>query len=119
MNNEIIDKFISENSEVKLDENDFYTDDTIEHNIDNLLHNSRDKSELLEKKQMNDEIDKEVQNLSKKISGWLKKTKSLEGRLLLSGLYSILAGSYYSKNEKIKQKSIAMVRQYLSIVAKL
>ena len=119
MNNEIIDKYISENCEVKFDENDFYTDDTIEHNIDNLLHNSRDKSELLEKKQMNDQIDKEVQNLSKKISGWLKKTKSLNGRLMLSGLYSLLVGSYYTGDKNIMNKSIAMARQYLSIVSKL
>ena len=118
MNNDILDKFISEN-EVKIDEIDFYTDNSTENNINNLLENSRNKTELLEKKEMSNEVDKEVQNLSKKISGWLKKTKSLNGRLMLSGLYSLLVGSYYTGDEKIKQKSIAMARQYLSVVAKL
>ena len=118
MNNDILDKFISEN-EVKIDEIDFYTDNSTENNINNLLENSRNKTELLEKKEMSNEIDKEVQNLSKKISGWLKKTKSLNGRLMLSGLYSLLVGSYYTGDEKIKQKSISMIKQFLTVVSKL
>ena len=99
---------------------DYSNADSICENINNVLEGKLSREELLTEKNMkdNDEVSKEIQSVSNKLSGWIKKSKDPNTKLMLSGLFSVLLGAYHMGDEQVKSSSISMVKKLMQLAAK-
>lgn len=117
--NELLEKYQNNQPDIQSLETD--KTDRVIHNLD-LIEKEKfftQKGLLERKKHKSDSLDNELKSLSIKLSGWMKKTKSQSGRILISGLITLIVGSYFSREEIIKSSTLSFVKSYLSVLSKL